>query len=136
MTYCGESFELAPGKSKTFTYSYKVTKEDVEAGSIVNVVKANATAARGSDPDEVEATATVKTVKNQFTFDERVLRKTKQKAGDGLCEACEIIPGLGFVFTAFLCQVTRAIMKHCGPSTIFIPTYSIVSETKCLKKIN
>lgn len=63
--YCGESFELSPGKSKTFTYSYKVTKEDVEAGSIVNVVKANATAARGSDSDEVEATATVKTVKNQ-----------------------------------------------------------------------
>ena len=33
-------------------------------GEIVNVVKANATAERGEDPEEVEATATVTTEDN------------------------------------------------------------------------
>ena len=36
-----------------------MTQADVDAGSIVNVVKANATAARGENPKEVSATATV-----------------------------------------------------------------------------
>ena len=56
-----ETFELEPGKQAVFTYKYKVTQEDIDAGEIVNVVKANATAARGKDPAEVQATATVST---------------------------------------------------------------------------
>ena len=55
----GETFELAPGKSATFTYTYTVTQKDVDDGEIVNTVKANATAVRGDDPKEVTATATV-----------------------------------------------------------------------------
>ncbi|MBR4579424.1 MAG: InlB B-repeat-containing protein, partial [Oscillospiraceae bacterium] len=55
----GETFALAPEEEATFTYTYEVTEEDFEAGEIVNVVKANATAVRGADPEEVEATATV-----------------------------------------------------------------------------
>ena len=55
----GETFALAPGEEATFTYTYEVTQDDVDAGEIVNVVKANATAERGDDPEEVEATATV-----------------------------------------------------------------------------
>ncbi|MBQ4424098.1 MAG: hypothetical protein II872_07230, partial [Clostridia bacterium] len=58
----GETFELAPGKSKTFTYTYTVTQTDVDAGTIVNTVKANAKAVRGDDPAEVTASATVTTV--------------------------------------------------------------------------
>ena len=54
-----ETFDLAPGETKTITYEYTVTKADVDAGEIVNVVKANGTAARGDDPDEVSATVTV-----------------------------------------------------------------------------
>ena len=54
--------ELAPGASTgEITYTYTVTQADVDAGSIVNVVKANATAVRGSNPDEATATATVTT---------------------------------------------------------------------------
>ena len=60
----GKTFELAPGKSATFTYTYTVKQADVDAGKIVNVVKANATAARGKDPDEVSATATVTAEQN------------------------------------------------------------------------
>ena len=55
----GETFALAPGETTTFTYTYTVTQADVDAGEIVNVVKANATAERGDDPEEVEASATV-----------------------------------------------------------------------------
>ena len=54
-----KTFALAPEESAEFTYTYEVTQADVDAGEIVNVVKANATAVRGEDPDEVEATATV-----------------------------------------------------------------------------
>ena len=57
-----ETFELAPGKSATFTYTYTVTQDDVDAGKIVNTVKANATAVRGDNPAEVTASATVTTV--------------------------------------------------------------------------
>ena len=56
-----ETFELAPGVSKTVTYKYIVTQDDVDAGSIVNVVKANAKAVRGDAPKEATATATVTT---------------------------------------------------------------------------
>ena len=56
-----ETFALAPGEEATFTYTYEVTQDDIDAGEIVNVVKANATAERGDDPEEVEATATVTT---------------------------------------------------------------------------
>ena len=55
----GETFALAPGESKSFEYTYTVTQADIDAGSIVNVVKANAKAVRGDDPAEVSATATV-----------------------------------------------------------------------------
>ena len=55
----GESFELAPNESATFTYTYTVTQADMDAGEIVNTVKANAKAVRGSDPAEVNANATV-----------------------------------------------------------------------------
>ena len=54
-----KTFALAPDEEATFTYTYKVTQADIDAGSIVNVVKANATAVRGDDPAEVSATATV-----------------------------------------------------------------------------
>ncbi len=57
----GKTFDLAPGESATFTYTYKVTQADIDAGSIKNTVTANATAARGDDPEEVEASATVTT---------------------------------------------------------------------------
>ena len=56
-----KTFALAPDEEATFTYTYTVTQDDVDAGKIVNVVKANATAERGEDPKEVEATATVTT---------------------------------------------------------------------------
>ena len=54
-----KTFNLAPGAEAEFTYTYEVTQADVDAGSIVNVVTANATAVRGEDPEEVEASATV-----------------------------------------------------------------------------
>ena len=54
-----ETFTLAPKEKAEFTYTYTVIQEDVDAGKIVNIVKANATAVRGDDPEEVEATATV-----------------------------------------------------------------------------
>ena len=60
----GETFELAPGETAEFTYTYTVTQADVDAGRIVNVVKANATAARGDDPEEAEGTATVTAEQN------------------------------------------------------------------------
>ena len=56
-----ETFALAPGEEATFTYTYTVTQDDIDAGEIVNVVTANATSERGDDPEEVEATATVTT---------------------------------------------------------------------------
>ena len=58
----GKTFALAPGEKTSFEYTYTVTQADVDAGSIVNVVKANAKAERGQDPTEVSDTATVKTV--------------------------------------------------------------------------
>ena len=64
-----ETFELAPNASKDFTYTYEVTQEDVDAGKIVNVVTANATPAAGEAPKEVEATATVTTVKADPSID-------------------------------------------------------------------
>ena len=55
--------ELAAGADTgDITYTYKVTQADVDAGQIVNTVKANATAVRGNNPAEVEAKATVTTV--------------------------------------------------------------------------
>ena len=54
-----KTFALAPGKTAEFTYTYTATQADIDAGSIVNVVKANGTAVRGDDPAEVSATATV-----------------------------------------------------------------------------
>ena len=54
-----ETFELAPNGSATFTYTYTVTQADMDAGKIVNTVKANAKAVRGNDPAEVNANATV-----------------------------------------------------------------------------
>ena len=50
-----ETFVLAPGEEATFTYTYKVTSEDVASGVIENTVKANAKAVRGDDPEEAEA---------------------------------------------------------------------------------
>ena len=57
----GKTFAFAPGETQTFKYTYTVTQADIDAGKIVNVVTANATAERGDDPEEVEATATVTT---------------------------------------------------------------------------
>ena len=54
-----KTFALAPNEETTFEYTYKMTQADIDAGEIVNVVKANATAARGENPKEVSATATV-----------------------------------------------------------------------------
>ena len=54
-----KTFDLAPNEEATFTYTYEVTQADVDAGSIVNVVKANATAVRGENPAEASASATV-----------------------------------------------------------------------------
>ena len=56
-----ETFNLAPTETAQFEYTYTVTQADVDAGEIVNVVKANAKAVRGEDPEETEATATVTT---------------------------------------------------------------------------
>ncbi|MBP5463359.1 MAG: DUF11 domain-containing protein, partial [Lachnospiraceae bacterium] len=56
-----KTFALQPGETATFTYDYVVTQADVDAGSIVNTVKANAKAARGDDPEEVEALTTLPT---------------------------------------------------------------------------
>jgi len=50
---------LAPNASETLTATYTVKQADVDAGKVVNTAKANATAARGEDPEEVEASATV-----------------------------------------------------------------------------
>ena len=68
----GETFVLAPGEETTFTYTYEAIQEDIDAGQIVNVVTANATAVRGNDPEEVKADATV-TVK--------VIVKIKEHSG-------------------------------------------------------
>ena len=57
-----KTFALAPDETATFTYTYKVTQDDVDAGEFTNTVKANATAVRGDAPEEVTATATVKAV--------------------------------------------------------------------------
>ena len=38
-----KTFELAPNETAEFTYTYTVTQADIDAGEIVNVVKANAT---------------------------------------------------------------------------------------------
>ena len=54
-----ETFELAPEESVTFIYSYEVTQADMDAGEIVNVVKADAETVRGENPEEVSATVTV-----------------------------------------------------------------------------
>ena len=54
-----ESFNLAPGEEKTYSYKYTVTQDDIDGGSFTNTAKANATAVRGKDPAEVEASATV-----------------------------------------------------------------------------
>ena len=50
---------IAPGETATATATYVVKQADVDAGSIVNVVKANATAVRGENPAEASASATV-----------------------------------------------------------------------------
>jgi len=53
-----ETFALAPNETAEFTYTYKVQQADIDAGEIVNVVKANATAVRGEDPEETAAYTT------------------------------------------------------------------------------
>ena len=55
----GKTFALAPGQKITFTYTYTVTQNDFDAGKIVDTVKVNATAERGENPEEAQATATV-----------------------------------------------------------------------------
>ena len=50
---------IAPGETATATATYVVKQADVDAGEIVNVVKANATAVRGENPAEASASATV-----------------------------------------------------------------------------
>ena len=62
VTLSEASFDLAPAGTKTITYTYTVTQADVNAGQVVNVVKVNATAVRGDDPAESQASATVKTI--------------------------------------------------------------------------
>ena len=74
-----ETFALEPGKTAEFTYTYKVTQADVDAGEIVNVVKANATAVRGDDPEEAEATAAVSTEKADPSIS---VEKSSDKDGD------------------------------------------------------
>ena len=55
------STELEAGEDTgDITYTYKVTQADVDAGEIVNVVTATATAVRGENPATVTASATVK----------------------------------------------------------------------------
>ena len=54
-----ETFSLAPGENYNFEHSYTVTQEDVTYGSVTCIVLANASALRGDDPEEVEATAIV-----------------------------------------------------------------------------
>ena len=75
-----KTFELAPGASETFTYTYEVTQADMDAGSIVNIVKANATAARGENPAEVNATATVTVNQNGHV---KVVKETTSTAPEG-----------------------------------------------------
>ena len=62
VTLSEAAFYLAPAGTKTITYTYTVTQADVNAGQVVNVVKVNATAVRGDDPAESQASATVKTI--------------------------------------------------------------------------
>ena len=59
----GKTFALAPGESATFTYTYTVTQAIFDSEEVVDTVKANATAAVGSNPDEASATATVSSKK-------------------------------------------------------------------------
>ena len=62
-TFCPENGGfVAITEAANFEYSYTVVQADVDTGKIFNTVKANATAERGDDPEEVEASATVTTV--------------------------------------------------------------------------
>ena len=55
-----KTFALAPGEtSEEFTYTYTVTQDDFDAGTITNTVKANATAARGQNPREASDSITI-----------------------------------------------------------------------------
>ena len=58
-----KSFNLAPGESATFIYTYTVTEEDVIAESIDETVNVDATADRGDDPETVSATVKISTEK-------------------------------------------------------------------------
>ena len=55
----GDPFNLAPNGTKTYSYIYTVTQDDIDSGSFTNTAKANATAERGDDPAEVSASVTV-----------------------------------------------------------------------------
>ncbi len=55
----GRTFELAPGQTAQFTYTYVVTVQDVNAGHVTNWMSASATAVRGDNPEEIQGTATV-----------------------------------------------------------------------------
>ena len=52
VTLTEAAFDLAPGESKTVTYSYKVTQADADAGSVPNTITAT-----GVDPKKEEVTA-------------------------------------------------------------------------------
>ena len=79
-----KTFELAPGASETFTYTYTVLQADIDAGKIVNVVSANAKAERGEDPAEVTATAEVTTVaaEAELTVEKSAAPESGVKVGD------------------------------------------------------
>ena len=59
----GKTFALAPRGLATFTYTYTVTQAIFDSEEVVDTVKANATAAIGSNPAEASATATVSSKK-------------------------------------------------------------------------
>ena len=78
-----EAFTLAPADSKTITYTYKVTQDDVDAGQIDNTVTAT-----GKDPKNADVTgtdsATVTTVESDAKLDvvKTAAPASEVKAGD------------------------------------------------------